>query len=87
MRNRHEQTLDHSLSGCLLTASAMATSARESTPSLMSIWLTWNSTVLTLIYSSVAMSRLDFPLATARATINWRGVSGGWEASGSDRAS
>ncbi len=49
MWNRHEQTADHRPSGCLLAASAVATSARESTPSLMSIWLTWNSTVLTLI--------------------------------------
>ena len=47
---------------------ATAISARESAPRRTRIWLTWNSTVLMLMYSVRAISRFVNPSATASAT-------------------
>ena len=49
-------------------------SLRERMPSLSKMCPRWNSTVLTLTYSSAAVCRLDRPAATSRATACSAGV-------------
>ena len=49
-------------------------SLRDRMPSLSKMCPRWNSTVLTLTYSSAAVCRLDRPAATSRATACSAGV-------------